>query len=193
MPDRYGLSGTIEASMWIAEASRRLRAWWNQEPEEPYYRFPPLFGDGDDLPDAHADIIERPWRHRWDHLPKRCAGFGFTGRDYDAARIRAEEVARLTVGEAVWARLKRHGYVDLPSRRYPGITYRLRVGRRIEVRCKSGVPSPWRHRFLCINPAYPLPEAEFFAHLYLYVRDHEDEVIRVAAPQPADQALGRTF
>jgi hypothetical protein len=25
------------------------------------------------------------------------------------------------------------------------------------------------------------------------VRDQEDEVIRVAAPQPWDQALGRTF
>jgi hypothetical protein len=55
------------------------------------------------------------------------------------------------------------------------------------------VEPPWRHPFLCINPAYPLPEAEFFAHLDLYVRDHEDEVIRVAAPQPWDQELGRTF
>jgi hypothetical protein len=73
------------------------------------------------------------------------------------------------------------------------VTYRLRVGRRIEVQCEPGVRPPWRHRFLCINPTYPLPEAEFFAHLYLYVRDHEDEVIRVAAPQPWDQPLGRTF
>src|SRR5688572_19139979 len=123
--------------MWIVEASRRLRAWWNQEPDELFYGFPPLFS-GDDLPDAHADAVERPWRHHWDHLPKRCAGFGFTERDYDAARIRAEEVARLTVGEEVWARLKRHGYVELPSRCYPGVTYRLRIGRRIEVRCSSG-------------------------------------------------------
>jgi hypothetical protein len=40
---------------------------------------------------------------------------------------------------------------------------------------------------------YPLPEEEFFAHLYLYVRDREEEIVRVAAPQPWDQALGRTF
>jgi len=46
---------------------------------------------------------------------------------------------------------------------------------------------------LCINPAYPLPEEEFFAQLYLYVRDREDVIVRVAAPQPWDQALGRTF
>jgi len=176
---------------WVATASRRLLAWVRQDADEPWDRFPPA-GD-DDLPDAHSDAVERPWRHRWDHLPKRSAGFGFTAPDYAAARSRAEEVARLTVGPEVWTRVTRDGYVDLPSRSFRGVTYRLRIGRRIEVRCEPGTRPPWRHPFLCINPAYPLPEAEFFAHLYLYVRDHEDEVIRVAAPQPWDQALGRTF
>ncbi len=144
--------------------------------------------------DAGSDaVLELPWRHRWDHLPKRSAGFGFTARDYRLARRRAEEVARATLGDALWARLRRDGYLDLPSQRFPGVTYRLRVGQRIEVRCAPGVSPPWRRPYLCINPTYPLPEAEFFAHLYLYVRDREDEVIRVAAPQPYDQALGRTF
>ncbi len=81
----------------------------------------------------------------------------------------------------------------MPSTRQPGLTYRLRVRRRIEVRCAPGVHSPWPTPYLCINPTYPLPEEEFFAHLYLYVRDHEELVRRVAAPQPWDQALGRTF
>jgi len=40
---------------------------------------------------------------------------------------------------------------------------------------------------------YPLPELEFFAQLYLYARDREDTLVRVAAPQPWDQRLGRTF
>ena len=57
----------------------------------------------------------------------------------------------------------------------------------------SRAGAPWRHPFLCLNPTYPLPEEEFFAHLYLYVRDREDIVVREAAPQPWDQALGRTF
>jgi hypothetical protein len=145
-------------------------------------------------PEADAPAgLERPWRHRWDHLPKRTAGFGFTQRDYRDARSRAEEVARLTLGDELWLRLRRTGHLDLPSRRFPGVTYRLRVGKRIEVRAAPGVRPPWPYPFLCINPTYPLPEAEFFAHLYLYVRDNEDEVIRVAAPQPWDQALGRTF
>lgn len=149
---------------------------------------------GDEEPDIRPDApVEMPWRHSWDHLPKRSAGFGFTRRDYEDARRRAEEVAKSTLGNTQWHKLQRDGYLDLPSHVYPGITYRLRVGRRIEVICAPDVSPPWRYSYLCINPAYPLPEMEFFAHLYLYVRDQEEEVIRVAAPQPWDQSLGRTF
>ena len=171
----------------LADLRRGLDAvlrWLVAGPEWPGEP-PPVGADPADL--------ERPWRYRWEHLPKRSAGFGFTESDYRDARRRAEEVARLTLGPELWSRVRRVGYLDLPSRRYPGVTYRLRVGQRIEVRCAPGVRPPWPYPYLCINPAYPLPEAEFFAHLYLYVRDHEDEIIRVAAPQPWDQALGRTF
>ncbi|HWV34080.1 MAG TPA: hypothetical protein VNZ55_00500 [Thermomicrobiales bacterium] len=148
--------------------------------------------DADDVPDTEGSV-ERPWRHRWDHLPKRTAGFGFSHRDDQNARRRAEDVARATLGEATWDRLRRDGYLDVASRLHPGVTYRLRIGRRIEVRCAPGVPSPWPFPYLCINPTYPLPETEFFAHLYLYARDREEEILRVAAPQPWDQVLGRTF
>jgi hypothetical protein len=140
-----------------------------------------------------APPLERPWLKRWDYLPKRTAGADFTRADYRAARERALEVARVTLGEELWARLERDGHLDLPSRVFRGVTYRLRVGRRIEVLCAPGVTPPWIYPYLCINPTYPLPEVEFFAHLYLYVRDREEEIIRVAAPQPWDQALGRTF
>lgn len=109
------------------------------------------------------------------------------------AHTRAEEVARATLGPALWEQAVREGFLDVQSRRFPGITYRLRIGRRIEVLCAPGVTPPWPYPYLCINPTYPLPEEEFFAHLYLYVRDREDIVARVAAPQPWDQSLGRTF
>ncbi len=147
-----------------------------------------------DTPEEPADgELERPWLARWDHLPKRSAGPGFSRSDYAEARARAREVARTTLGEGLWEDLRRQGHLDLPSRLHPGVTYRLRVGRRIEVLTAPGVSPPWRHPYLCINPTYPLPEEEFFAQLYLYVRDREDVVARVAAPQPWDQALGRTF
>ncbi|MGI8551657.1 MAG: hypothetical protein ACR2PL_12860 [Dehalococcoidia bacterium] len=137
--------------------------------------------------------LEFPWRRHWDFTPKRSAGRDFSRQDYEEARERAREVARSTLGEQLWEQLQHQGYLDLPSVRFPGITYRLRVGRRIEVRPARGVRSPWRQPYLCINPTYPLPEEEFFAQLYLYVRDREDVILDVAAPQPFDQQLGRTF
>jgi hypothetical protein len=181
----------MRMTMGIAEATRRLLSWLRQGWDEPCDGTWVL--DRSNPPAADSDAVEWPWRHRWDHLPMHSAGVGFSGRDYDAARERAEEIARLTLGDDVWTRVRRDGYLDLPSSHFPGVTYRLRVGRRIEVRCAPGVRPPWRYPFLCINPTYPLPEAEFFAHLVLYVRDNEDALIRVAAPQPWDQRLGRTF
>ncbi len=137
--------------------------------------------------------LERPWLRRWDHLPKRSAGADFTPADYAEARARARAVARATLGEDCGRNSSTRAISTCPPRCQPGLTYRLRVGRRIEVRCAPGVRSPWPAPYLCINPTYPLPEEEFFAQLYLYVRDREDIVRRVAAPQPWDQALGRTF
>lgn len=169
-------------SEWWQTQAAAWNGWWNR----------PLGVASEPAGDTEA-ALELPWRHRWDHLPKRTAGFGFTKHDYKEAKRRAEEVAMTTLGPAVWGQVQRQGYLDLPSRVYPGVTYRMRIGQRIEVRTDPSVRPPWRHPYLCINPTYPLPEAEFFAHLYLYVRDREEEVIRVAAPQPWDQALGRTF
>lgn len=137
--------------------------------------------------------LELPWARRWNHVPKRSAGPDFGRDDYRAARENARLVARSTLGERLYSQLHRQGYLDLPSKRFPGVTYRLRVGLRIEVICAPGARAPWRYPYLCINPTYPLPEEEYFAQLYLYVRDREDEIIRVAAPQPWDQPLGRTF
>jgi hypothetical protein len=143
--------------------------------------------------DADGDELERPWLYSWEHLPKRTAGSDFSRADYRAARKRAVDVARTTLGDALWSDLQRNGYLELTSKLFDGITYRLRVGRRIEVRAAPGYRVPWVYPYLCINPTYPLPEVEFFAQLYLYVRDREEEIVRVAAPQPWDQTLGRTF
>lgn len=158
-------------------------AWWRR-----------LFGvEEADPADLNLPDVEQPWLFRWDHLPRRDPGPGLSTAKRRLAHDRAREVARATLGDALWDRVQRDGYLDLRSRQFPGLTYRLRIGLRIEVRCDPGAQSPWPHPFLCINPRYPLPEEEFFAQLYLYVRDREDIVVRVAAPQPWDQTLGRTF
>lgn len=143
--------------------------------------------------DAQGALLEQPWAQQWDWVPKRSAGHDFRREDYVLAQRRAREVARLTIGDDLHATLEQQGYLDYPSVHYPGVRYRLRLGRRIEVVCDPGVTSPWTFSYLCVNPAYPLPEEEFLAQLFLYLRDREDDVIRIAAPQPWDQRLGRTF
>lgn len=153
-----------------------------------------IFGRGmSEAEEGEALALELPWERSWYHVPRRSAGHDFDRDDYRRARANAREICRTTLGDELWEQLQRDGYLDLPSNILPGISYRLKVGWRIEVVCEPGARSPWRYPFLCINPAYPLPEEEFFAQLYLYVRDDEREVIRVAAPQPWNQQLGRTF
>ncbi len=92
---------------------------------------PPGELDADAERDPDADDLERPWLSRWDHLPKRTAGSDFSRADYRAARRRAIEVAQTTLGDDLWADLQRDGYLDVPSKLFRGVTYRLRVGRRI--------------------------------------------------------------
>lgn len=140
--------------------------------------------------------VERPWLVSWHAVPKRSAGPGFAPSDYARAREKGERVAALTLGEQCWSQLRRRGYVELRSKLFEGLTYRLRVGRRIQLLWETpaqSLRSPWPFEWLCVNPTYPLPAAEFTAQLYLWLRDREEDVVRIAAPQPFDQALGRCF
>lgn len=147
-------------------------------------------------PSPDFSDLERPWQINWQWVPKRSAGPGFGPHEYARARARGAEVARATLGDDAWEDLRRQGYLEIRSRRIAGLTYRLRVGRRVQLVWDSpeaARASPWPYDYLCINPTYPLPAVEYAAQLYLYLRDQEDAVIRVAAPQPFDQSLGRVF
>lgn len=146
--------------------------------------------------DSWSSGIERPWLVSWHAVPKRSAGPGFGPSDYARAREKGERVAQLTLGDECWEQLRRGGHVDLRSRLFEGLTYRLRIGRRVQLvwdAPSQALRSPWPFEWLCVNPTYPLPAAEFTAQLYLYLRDREEDVVRIAAPQPFDQALGRCF
>ena len=174
------MANWIEPSRLVA----RLRRWFGAEPPE-----------AGDSTSARPEL-ERPWLVNWQWVPKRSAGPGFGPHDYARARARGAEVARATIGDDGWDRLRRQGYLDVRSSILVGLTYRLRVGRRIQLIWDSidaAERSPWPFDYLCVNPTYPLPAIEYLAQLYLYLRDREDEVIRVAAPQPFDQPLGRVF
>ncbi len=140
---------------------------------------------------GHDGEIERPWLiEPWRIAPVRG---GFASSALARARARGAEVARLTLGEETWNQLRAQGYLDVRSKYIPGLTYRLRVGRRVQLLWETPEAARrmrWPYRgYLCINPTYPLPAVEFAAHLYLYLRDQEEKVIRVAAPQAADDAI----
>jgi hypothetical protein len=156
-----------------------------------------LFGLRADTDADHWDAgVERPWLVSWHAVPKRSAGPGFGPSDYARAREKGEKVAQLTLGDEGWEQLRHRGHVDLRSSLFEGLTYRLRIGRRVQLvwdTPSQALRSPWPFEWLCVNPTYPLPAAEFTAQLYLYLRDREEDVVRIAAPQPFDQALGRCF
>src|SRR5262245_59128824 len=85
-----------------------------------------VFGEAGDGQPSHGELagsqweLERPWLINWQWVPKRSAGPGFGPRDYARARARGAEVARGTFGNEAWDSLRRHGYVDVPSRRLAG-------------------------------------------------------------------------
>jgi hypothetical protein len=143
--------------------------------------------------ESSDEALELPWRRHWGWAPWGFAGRDFSKRDYEEAHRRAHEVAYATLGDERWRELKEQGYIDVPSRRIFGLSYRLRVGRRIEVRCLPWVRSPWPQQYLCVNPTYPLPEEEFLAQLYLYLRDREELILAVAVPQSSDRPVLHTF
>jgi hypothetical protein len=167
----------------VSSADRLLRWFW-----------PPA--EWDDEPGGEpAEGIERPWLVEPWRVPSVRRGFGSAALAH--ARSRGVEVARLTLGEEIWNQLRSQGYLDVRSTHIPGLTYRLRVGRRVQLLWATPEAARrmrWPYRgYLCINPTYPLPAVEFAAHLYLYLRDQEEVVIRVAAPQAADDLIRHVF
>ena len=142
-------------------------------------------GGGPEPKDPIEYGIELPWR------PRRWGASSGRPPPSEDVEQRAVEVARATLGEAAWDELQSRGYVDVPSGLLRGLTYRIRVGHRLELIWDGPEDhrhSPWHRgcRYLCVDPTYPLPAVEFAAHLYLYLRDQEEVVIRVAKEQVND-------
>jgi hypothetical protein len=153
---------------------------------------------------AEPDPSPASWRHRDVELPwflrhwdRRLSWQDLSATAVGQARQRGAEVARRTLGDSLWTQLRSQGYLDVRSSCIPGLTYRLRIGRRVQLLWATPEAArliPWPAQgYLCIQPTYPLPRAEFAAQLYLYLRDHEAEVIRVAIPQAADGPIRRVF
>lgn len=140
------------------------------------------------------DELERPWLTSG--LRTWFPPVALTSLLNAEVRAKAADVARRTMGDAAWEQLHNQGYLDVRSCCIPGLTYRLRVGRRLQLLWDSPEfreASPWRFGYLCVNPTYPLPAVEFTAHLFLYLSESETQVVQVAVPQSEDGSVANVF
>ena len=92
---------------------------------------------------------------------------------------RADQLLRDVLGESQYLRFKTLGYLDLPSRKFPGRTYRLDVSGNLSYR------DPGETAFntsLCVQPQEEVPRDDQVAMRYLLVTADEDRLLQVANP-----------
>jgi len=92
---------------------------------------------------------------------------------------RAERLLLDVLGERQFHRLRRVGYLDLPSRRYPGRVYRLDLTGNLAYRDagENGFNTT-----LCVQPVEPVPRDDMVAARYLLVTADEDRLLQTANP-----------
>jgi hypothetical protein len=118
-------------------------------------------------------------------------------REMEQARARAAEIAVRTLG-AAGATLCGQGFLDVASGLYPGVCYRVRPGRRIEIMTprarRHETAWPWgSHRYLCVIPRYELPAVEFAAQCVLHLTADEAAILRTGNFLPADGPISNVF
>lgn len=92
---------------------------------------------------------------------------------------RAERLLFDVLGERQFHRLRRVGYLDLPSGRYPGRMYRLDLTGSLSFR------DPGEASFnttLCVQPTEPVPRDDMVAARYLLVTADEERLLQTANP-----------
>lgn len=99
------------------------------------------------------------------------------------ADARAELLLARQLGPA-YAAVRRHGYLDVPSRLFPRRVYRVRRAQRIQVldngRCTAE---------LCMESGIKVPEADEFLMKTVWLRGNEEQVLRTANHFPAARLL----
>jgi hypothetical protein len=92
---------------------------------------------------------------------------------------RAERLLLDVLGEGQFHRLRRVGYLDLPSRKFRGRVYRLDLMGNLSYRDagESGFNTT-----LCIQPLEQVPRDDMVAARYLLITADEDRLLSVANP-----------
>ncbi len=92
---------------------------------------------------------------------------------------KADLLLRDVLGERQYLRMKTMGYLDLPSQRHAGRTYRLDVSGNLSYRDagESGFNTS-----LCVQPQDDVPRDDQVAMRYLLVTADEERLLQVANP-----------
>jgi hypothetical protein len=104
----------------------------------------------------------------------------------DDAHERAEELLRDSLSDAQYASYLRHGYVDVPSKRYPDRRYRVDGWRPVSVFEDGGFVGA-----VCIRSREYLPGPDVLLARKLMIEGAEDEFLRAGNwLQPAWRPAG---
>jgi hypothetical protein len=96
-----------------------------------------------------------------------------------APAARAERLLFDVLGERQFQRLRKVGYLDLPSQQFPGRLYRLDLVGNLSYRDAGETGF---NTTLCVQPIETVPRDDMVAARYLLVTADEDRLLRTANP-----------
>ena len=105
-------------------------------------------------------------------------------RESYKAKKRAEVLLRASISTEQYQQLLNRGYLEIPSRLYPGYLYRIpRTQQRVQIyETNQTVASPYSRKLaeLCIVPCDPVPDADMVLAHKLMIEADEQTYLSIA-------------
>ena len=105
-------------------------------------------------------------------------------RESYTAKKRAEALLRASISTEQYQQLLDRGYLEIPSRLYPGYLYRIpRTQQRVQIyETNQTVASPYSRKLaeLCIVPCDPVPDADMVLAHKLMIEADEQTYLSIA-------------
>lgn len=105
-------------------------------------------------------------------------------REQYAAKKRAEALLRASISTEQYQQLLNRGYLEIPSRLYPGYLYRIPRGQqRVQIyETNQTIAIPYARKLaeLCIVPCDPVPDADMVLAHKLMIEADEQTYLSIA-------------
>jgi hypothetical protein len=116
------------------------------------------------------------WRMSYSMLTRQRANY--------AAKKRAETLLRNSITDEQYQQLVDHGYLEIPSRLYPGYLYRIpRTQQRVQIyETNQSVTTPYSRKLaeLCVVPCDSVPDADMVLAHKLMIEADEQTYLSIA-------------